>query len=276
MMMRFQKQESQRRYLLDMASSSSSQDTEESTTEESAAFVELDSSMDSHSSTSNDDDDDDLWGKAVPLKPQAANNSKNLQPSPPAVVLTSDESPSVTPQEELQKRQRRSVIVAMTSVLLALLNYAYTFFHPITPVQLLADMQSHSAPMSTIGQNGKPTVVDFWAPWCENCKLAAPTLSFIEKEYSDRVNFILVNGDTQEAWPYIEAFGVDAIPHLALVSSEGDVETALIGPIPKSILEADLNVLLENSQSQEKRPLPHVMLDAFQNHPERRRVHFDQ
>ena len=50
----------------------------------------------------------------------------------------------------------------------------------------------------------------------------------------------MINGDEAQAWPYIEAFRVDAIPHLALVSKEGDVETALIGPIPKSVLEADL------------------------------------
>ena len=77
--------------------------------------------------------------------------------------------------------------------------------------------------------------------WCENCKLMAPTLLQIEEEYKDKVNFVMVNGDKRDAWPLIEAFGVDAIPHLALVSSEGDVETALIGPIPKRVLRADLD-----------------------------------
>ena len=69
----------------------------------------------------------------------------------------------------------------------------------------------------------------------------APTLYQVEGAYKDKVNFVMVNGDAREAWPLIEAFGVDAIPHMALVSSEGDVETALIGPIPKRILEADLD-----------------------------------
>lgn len=69
----------------------------------------------------------------------------------------------------------------------------------------------------------------------------APTLYQVEEEYKDRVNFVMVDGDKRESWPLIEAFGVDAIPHMALVSSEGEVETALIGPIPKRILEADLD-----------------------------------
>jgi hypothetical protein len=51
----------------------------------------------------------------------------------------------------------------------------------------------------------------------------------------------MVDGDKRASGDLIEAFGVDAIPHLALVSAEGDVMTALIGPIPKTVLEADLD-----------------------------------
>ena len=124
--------------------------------------------------------------------------------------------------------------------------------------------------------------------WCENCKLAAPTLLQVEEEYKDRVNFVMVDGDKAESWPYIEAFGVDAIPHLALVSASGDVETALIGPIPRHVLKADLDVLIENAQhptptttttttqqqSQQEQALPYRMLDVFAGNPEGRRVHF--
>lgn len=115
--------------------------------------------------------------------------------------------------------------------------------------------------------------------WCENCKLIAPTLRQVEEEYKDRVNFVMVDGDKAESWPYIEAFGVDAIPHLALVSADGDVETALIGPVPKHVLEEDLEVLLSNAKSNSQQPrqsLPYRMLDVFAGNPAGRRVHFDQ
>lgn len=205
------------------------------------------------------EDNDSLWGKSVAI------NSQNEEP---AIVATEE----VSPLEELERRKKRNIVVGCLSILIAIFNYGWTFTHPLTPVQLLSDMQSQSAPMSAIGTNGKPTVVDFWAPWCENCKAAAPTLAKVEEEYRDKVNFVMVNGDESKAWPYIEAFGVDAIPHLAIVSADGDVETALIGPIPKSVLEADLNALLDPS---EKRPLPFQMLDVFASRPELRRVHFD-
>jgi len=195
---------------------------------------------------------------------------------------TKKEEKSSSNSDELDNSRRRNLSVAAISTVFALTNFFWQYSHPVTETQLLANMQKSSAPVTTIGQNGKPSVVDFWAPWCENCRLAAPTLSKIEEEYKDKVNFVMINGGEDAAWPYIEAFGVDAIPHLALVDSNGDVQTALIGPIPKSVLEADLDVLLRNAniinnnEKEEHQPLPFVMLDVFKDAPAgRRRVHFD-
>ena len=127
--------------------------------------------------------------------------------------------------------------------------------------------------------------------WCENCKSAAPTLSKVEDEYRNRVNFVMVNGDLDENWPLIERFGVDAIPHLAMIESDGYVETALIGPIPKTVLKADLDVMIENAkirnleeggnvdmgnvqERQRKNELPYMMYDAFRSRPDLRIVKF--
>jgi len=185
------------------------------------------------------------------------------------------------------KKEQEKLIrlgVAVASGFAAVLNYAYQYTHPITSLSLLADMQKNSEELTVIGKNGRPTVVDFWAPWCENCKASAPTLSAIEAEYKSQVNFVLINGDLAENWGLIERFGVDAIPHLALLDSDGTVETALIGPIPKSVLRADLDILLSNAQVEkkggavvddEKLKLPHMMYDAFRNKPDLKKVSFD-
>lgn len=227
------------------------------------------------------------FGESVPLK-KAASFGESVplkRPSDTPVDSSTffhaaEETTKVVEQpEELKNMRQRNIMVAIASVFLAVSSYFWQFTHPITPVQLLATMQSNSAPLTTIGTNGKPTVVDFWAPWCENCKMAAPTLQKLEEEYEGQVNFVMVNGDRPEAWPLIERFGVDAIPHLALISAEGDVETALIGPIPKRVLEADLNVLLDNAKedsSSVKKDLPFKMLDVFANAPEYRRVKFQK
>lgn len=148
----------------------------------------------------------------------------------------------------LERNRSRNIIVAISSLAVAICNYAYQFTHPTTAVAILLSMQSSSPPLSVIGHNGKPTVIDFWAPWCTNCRYAAPTLHAVEREYGDRVNFVLVNADEGGSWPLIRTFGVDAIPHLALVDGEGDVETALIGPVSRRVLRADLDALLSTEQ----------------------------
>ena len=214
--------------------------------------------------TAKTDDSGESWeGSSVPLA---------SKPTQSTTTTTS------SLEEDLEIQKRRNIGVAIASVVFALVTYVWQFTHPVTPIQLLARMEQESAPITSIGSNGQPTVVDFWAPWCDNCKMAAPTLEKIEEEYKGRVNFVSVNSDSPQAWPLIQRFGVDAIPHLALISAEGDVETALIGPIPKPIMEADLDVLLQRTSStaeEGRQPLPYVMLDVFANRLDLRRIHFD-
>ena len=111
---------------------------------------------------------------------------------------------------------------------------------------------------------------------CENCRYMAQTLFQIEESYKDKVNFVMVNGDDPNNWPLIEALGVDAIPHMALLESDGTVDTALIGSIPKEWLSKDIDVLLDNAADndiQNDKALPYRMLDVFANRPpEQRRI----
>jgi thiol-disulfide isomerase/thioredoxin len=212
---------------------------------------------------------------------------------------------TISEERQLANQIRfRNTVVAILSIAVAIGNFVYQYLHPIEPIQVLFDLQQSSADISVVGKNHKPTIIDFWAPWCENCKLSAATLQSIEKQYENDVNFILINGDLASSWPYIEALGVDAIPHMAMISYDGVVETSLIGPIPKHIIQEDIDVLLLNSRNnaeairtttvgsdpndsrenldklnQPQQPehidLPHKMLDVFAGKPDSaRRVQF--
>ena len=83
----------------------------------------------------------------------------------PTTSNVDDDDDDDNPVMTVAAMQRRNVAVAVASIFLAAANYFWQFTHPVTPVQLLATMQSHSSPVTVIGQNAKPTVVDFWAPW---------------------------------------------------------------------------------------------------------------
>ena len=193
-------------------------------------------------------------------------------------------SGDVASETEIIERNRlRNIVIAVSSFAFAIINYCWTFTHPVTALEILVAMEKQSAPLTSIGNNGKPTVIDFWAPWCSNCKVAAPTLQSVEKQYGDKVNFIMVNGDDGRNWPLIQLFGVDAIPHLALLSDEGDVETALIGPMSRNVLRADLDALLTKREGCDEvtpapvchEELPYKMYDAFGSR-ESRRINFQR
>lgn len=201
--------------------------------------------------------------------------------------------------------RRRNSIVAIISVTFALLNYIYQYINPIQPIQLLAEMEQNSIPLlSCIGTNNKPTIIEFWAPWCENCKVMAPSLYQLEEKYHNDINFISLNGDNPQNYYIIEKMNVDAIPHIAFISSDGYFQTSLIGLIPQSILKADIDALIlnnHNDQSQQQSnqiqsnqqdqqeddpsstptptstqiTLPYEMFDAFANKPiEDRKIRF--
>eukprot|EP00638_Chattonella_subsalsa_P006890 CAMPEP_0117765752 /NCGR_PEP_ID=MMETSP0947-20121206/20348_1 /TAXON_ID=44440 /ORGANISM="Chattonella subsalsa, Strain CCMP2191" /LENGTH=186 /DNA_ID=CAMNT_0005588565 /DNA_START=310 /DNA_END=870 /DNA_ORIENTATION=+ len=157
---------------------------------------------------------------------------------------------------KLERRQRS--FTAVSSALAAIALFAFQKLNPPEPLQLLRTMSMESTSLQVALDNGRPTVVDFYADWCENCIAMAPTMRKIEKEYQGRVNFVVVDGGDSRNYDLVGKFRVDGIPHLAFINTQGEVETALIGMVPKQILEVELDALLA------EKPVPWVGYDAFE------------
>lgn len=166
---------------------------------------------------------------------------------------------SVTVAAALENELFRNKVVAVGSSLVAIILLMYQKSLPVSSVGLLQAMENDSVDIATALCNGKPTVVDFYADWCENCKQMAPTMRSIEFEFANDVNFVTIDGANNKNADLVRRFHVDGIPHVALLKPNGEIQTSLIGAAPKKILLDDIKALINN------KAMPYIGYDAFEN-----------
>lgn len=86
-----------------------------------------------------------------------------------------------------------------------------------------------------------PCLIDFYADWCGPCKMVAPILEELSKEFDGKINIYKVNTEVEQE--LAAAFGIQSIPSLLFCPKDGKPQMAM-GALPKQAMTDAINEVL--------------------------------
>ena len=139
----------------------------------------------------------------------------------------------------------------------------------------MADVAALSVPLDAALSSGKPTIIEFYADYCDVCKALAPDSAAVARKYGGgggggggsesaaasassspsrslsapaaarSLNFVLLNADNARWSPEVAEYGVRGVPHFVFLGADGAARGAAVGRLPPGELEADAAELVD-------------------------------
>ena len=92
-----------------------------------------------------------------------------------------------------------------------------------------------------VKQASLPVLVDFWAAWCGPCRMLAPIVEELDKDFDGKAKIVKVDVDAHQE--YAAKYGVRNIPTVLLFKG-GEVADKQVGVAPKNVYTDKLNALM--------------------------------
>ena len=145
---------------------------------------------------------------------------------------------------ELSKPQK--IILLTISLLLALLLLFVR--NGLSSDQSLDQLARNSIRPEVAFNNGRPTVLEFYADWCEVCQEMTPSMYHLKRDFEDQINLVLLNVDNDEWLDLIDKYDVNGIPQLNLFDADGRMIGRSIGLKSQGQLNQLAYSLVNNQQ----------------------------
>jgi thioredoxin 1 len=90
-------------------------------------------------------------------------------------------------------------------------------------------------------EGDKPCIIDFYADWCAPCRMVAPVLDELSKEYAGKVDIYKIDTEAEQELSAI--FGIRSIPSILFVPLNAQPQMAA-GALPKAAFEKAIEEVL--------------------------------
>jgi thiol-disulfide isomerase/thioredoxin len=167
----------------------------------------------------------------------------------------SPDSPNPSPTEgQPQTLGTRFRNLSITLVAIALSVAIFLGLRADLTSTSLPELAETATPIDVAFENGKPTLMEFYANWCTSCQAMAEDMAQLRQQYGDQVNFVMLNVDNSKWLPEVLEYRVDGIPHFVFLNRQATAIAQTIGEIPQQIMAANLEALITEN------PLPHATM----------------
>ena len=152
--------------------------------------------------------------------------------------------PALLPAASALGRRDRMLLAAVAAILALVLLWMRGGLNPAGQLEQLA-RQSPELPVALA--DGRPTLVEFYADWCEACRTMAPAMVRLEQQHRGSLDVVMLNVDNPRWQGEMDRYAVNGIPQLELFDAAGQAVGRSIGARSGGELESLVGALLSNA-----------------------------